>query len=111
MFAFEMHPRNSENYRMMKAIIDEYLQRYDTIIMRGTLGESGMSLYKTNSNDTSEIYQEISDSGEKVVIVEPFLNVSSSPNDQWIISRIEVFITLAMRIRYAKKAWYTPYYQ
>jgi hypothetical protein len=101
--SFKMHPRNSENYRMMKAIIDEYLQRYDTIIMRGTLGESGMSLYKTNSNDTSEIYQEISDSGEKVIIVEPFLNVSSSPNDQWIISRDCSINHLGLRDQICKK--------
>jgi predicted ATP-grasp superfamily ATP-dependent carboligase len=101
--SFEINSPNNENYLKMKAIIDEYLQRYDTIIMRGTLGESGMSLYKTNCNDTSEIYQEISDSGEKVIIVEPFLNVSSSPNDQWIISRDRSIHHLGMRDQICKK--------
>lgn len=85
--SFEMQPQNSDNYLMMQNIIKNYLCSYDTVIMRGTLGESGMSLYKTNGNDISEIYQEISDSGEKVIIIEPFLDVSSSPNDQWIIGR------------------------
>ncbi len=85
--SFEIQPQNSNNYLMMQDIIKNYLCSYDTVIMRGTLGESGMSLYKTNGNDISEIYQEISDSGEKVIIIEPFLDVSSSPNDQWIISR------------------------
>ena len=85
--AFEMQPQNSENYGMMKNAIKIFLQNYSTVIIRGALGESGMSLYKTNGDDIAEIYQEISDSGEKVMIIEPFLNVSSSPNDQWIISR------------------------
>lgn len=85
--SFEMQPQNSDNYLMMQNIIKNYLCSYDTVIMRGTLGESGMSLYKTNGSDISEIYNEILDSGEKVIIIEPFLDVSSSPNDQWIISR------------------------
>ena len=85
--SFEMQPRNSDNFYSMKSIIMDILQSNDTVIIRGALGESGMSLYKTKGNDIVEIYQEIADSGEKIVIIEPFLNVSSSPNDQWIVSR------------------------
>lgn len=85
--SFEMQAQNSENYRMMKNTIKGFLQSYSTVIIRGALGESGISLYKTKGDNIAEIYQEISDSGEKVIIIEPFLNVSSSPNDQWIISR------------------------
>ena len=85
--SFEMQPLNSENYGKMKEAVMVYLQSYNTVIIRGTLGKSGTSLYKTTGIDIAEIYQEISDSGEKVIIIEPFLNVSSSPNDQWIISR------------------------
>ena len=84
---FEMLPENNENYSMMKDVVMGYLQNYSTVIIRGTLGEFGTSLYKTKGNDIDEIYRLISDSGEKVVIIEPFLNVYSSPNDQWVISR------------------------
>ncbi len=101
--SFEMQHQNSENYLIIKAIIDDYLQRYDTVIMRGTLGKSGMSLYKTKGDDIIEIYQEISDSGEKVIIIEPFLNVSSSPNDQWIISRDCSINHLGIRDQICKK--------
>ncbi len=85
--SFEMQAKNNENYNLMKNAIKGFLQNYSTVIIRGVLGESGMSLYKTKGDDIAGIYQDISDSGEKVIIIEPFLNVSSSPNDQWIISR------------------------
>ena len=101
--SFDMHPQNSENYLMMKNIVKDYLHRYDTVIMRGTLGESGMSLYKTNDDDIAEIYQEISNIGENVIIIEPFLNVSSSPNDQWIISRNGDINHLGVRGQICKK--------
>ena len=101
--SFEIKPQNSENYLMMKAIIKDYLRSYNTVIMRGTLGKSGMSLYKTNGDDIAEIYREISDSSEKVVIIEPFLNVSSSPNDQWIISRDCSINHLGIRDQICKK--------
>ncbi len=84
---FEMHPENSKNCLEMKNIVNCYLSTHETVIIRGTLGEAGMSLYKTKGNDISELYQEIADSGEKMVIIEPFLNISSSPNDQWVIGR------------------------
>jgi hypothetical protein len=57
------------------------------VIIRGTLGESGMSLYKTTGNDISELYEKITATGEKMVLIEPFLRVISSPCDQWTIDR------------------------
>ena len=84
---FEMVPENSDNCFEMKRLINGYLSTYETVIIRGTLGEAGMSLYKTDGNDISKLYRQIANSGEKAVIIEPFLNVVSSPNDQWIIGR------------------------
>jgi len=84
---FEMYPENSENCLEMKEIINSYLSRYKTVIIRGTLGEAGMSLYKTEGDDISDLYRQIANSGEKMLIIEPFLNVVSSPNDQWVIGR------------------------
>lgn len=101
--SFSMQTQNSENYLMMKNIIKGFLQSYSTVIIRGTLGEMGMSLYKTKGDDIAEIYQEIADSGEKVVIIEPFLNVSSSPNDQWIIGRDGSINHLGTRNQICKK--------
>ncbi|WP_342304836.1 hypothetical protein [Methanolobus sp. ZRKC5] len=94
---FEMHPEDNANCIDMKNIINGYLSTCETVIIRGTLGETGMSLYKTKGTDISEIYHEIAISGEKHVIIEPFLNVSSSPNDQWAISRDGNINSLGMR--------------
>jgi len=84
---FEIHPENDQNFIEMKNIISGYLATCKTVIIRGTLGEAGMSLYKTKGDDISEIYQEIAISGEKSIVIEPFLDVLSSPNDQWVINR------------------------
>ncbi|SES85504.1 Carbamoylphosphate synthase large subunit [Methanococcoides vulcani] len=94
---FEMHPENNKNCIEMKNIINGYLSTCKTVIIRGTLGEAGMSLYKTKGNDISEIYHEIAVSGEKSIIIEPFLNVFSSPTDQWVINRDGNINSLGMR--------------
>jgi hypothetical protein len=94
---FEMHPENSENCLEMKEIINSYLSKYKTVIIRGNLGEAGMSLYKTEGNDISSLYRQIANSGEKAVIIEPFLKVVSSPNDQWAIGMDGKITHLGMR--------------
>lgn len=95
--SFEMLPENRENYLEMEEIVNGYLSTYETVIIRGTLGEAGISLYKTDGSDLPRLYREIADSGEKVVIIEPFLKVSSSPNDQWAIGRDGGITHLGMR--------------
>ncbi|NOQ51412.1 MAG: hypothetical protein GQ578_04260, partial [Desulfuromonadaceae bacterium] len=85
--AFTMQPENSGNFQQMKSLVERYRSTHDTVIIRGTLGEAGMSLYKTNGDDLTELYQTIVASGEKVVLIEPFLNVTSTPNDQWVVGR------------------------
>lgn len=71
----------------MTACVKRYLTTHETVIIRGTLGESGMSLYKTGTG-LEVLYGEIADSGEKQVLIEPFLTlITSTPNDQWAIGR------------------------
>ena len=85
---FEIHhPENNTNCSEMTSLVNRYLSTCETVIIRGTLGESGMSLYKTTGNDVSELYRKIANSGEKMVLIEPFLKVISTPNDQWVVSR------------------------
>ncbi len=85
--AFTMQPENSDNFQQMKSLVERYRSTHDTVILRGTLGEAGMSLYKTRGDDLAELYQTIAGSGERVVLIEPFLNVTSTPNDQWVVDR------------------------
>ena len=83
--AFAMQPENNDNFTQMKSLVERYRSVHDTVIIRGTLGEAGISLYKTQGDDLDELYQIIAESGEKVVLIEPFLNVTSTPNDQWVV--------------------------
>jgi len=47
----DIDPEKSKNCLEMKEIINSYLSKCKTVIIRGTLGEAGMSLYKTEGND------------------------------------------------------------
>jgi hypothetical protein len=85
--AFEVQPQDSNNFLRMKCLVERYRSAHDTVIIRGTLGEAGMSLYKTKGDDLVELYQTIAESGERVVLIEAFLSVSSTPNDQWVVNR------------------------
>ena len=100
---FEMCPENSENCLEMKEIVNSYLSKHKTVIIRGTMGEAGRSLYKTEGNDISNLYRQIANSGEKVLIIEPFLNVVSSPNDQWVIGRDGKITPLGMRYQICER--------
>jgi hypothetical protein len=84
---FTIQSNGSDNFQQMESLIKGYLSTHTTVIIRGTLGLSGMSLYKTQGDDLSSLYQSIVASGEKIVLIEPFLEVYSSPNDQWVIDR------------------------
>jgi hypothetical protein len=44
-----------------------------------------VSLYRTAGDDILNLYNKIAASGEMKVIIEPFLDVVSTPNDQWAI--------------------------
>ncbi|WDP85105.1 MAG: hypothetical protein HUN05_08120 [Desulfobacter sp.] len=81
--SFEVVPERNENYFQFEKIVHRHLSTTHRVIV----GEAGMSLYKTSGNDLPELYRQIADTGEKKFIIEPFLNVISSPNDQWIIDR------------------------
>jgi len=84
---FTLHPEDKANCHEMIAIIKGYLTTHNTVIIRGTLAESAYSLYKTTGMDLEGLYREIADTGERQVIIEPFLDVTSTPNDQWAIGR------------------------
>jgi hypothetical protein len=85
--SFAVQPEDNANAREMARVINSHLSTSETVIIRGTLGESGMSLYKTTGNDLSGLYEQIAATGEKMVIIEPFLRAISSPGDQWTIDR------------------------
>lgn len=84
---FTFQPQDRNNFQTMSSMVRRFLSTHETVIIRGTLAESAMSLYKTNGADLDVLYREIVASGERQVLIEPFLEVTSTPNDQWAISR------------------------
>jgi hypothetical protein len=95
--SFEIDQDNDNNYLLFENSINYHLLTTQMVIIRGTMGEAGMSLYRTCGDDTAKLYRQIIESGEKVVMIEPFLNVRSSPNDQWVIDREGCIHHIGMR--------------
>ena len=93
---FELDPERSENGNDISRIVLSFLAEHEEVIIRGTRGESGMSLYKTRGDDILELCDRIVASGEMKVIIEPFLDVISSPNDQWVIGDNRTIHNLGM---------------
>lgn len=85
---FLMRPEEKKNVFEMERIIQSYLSDTPTVLIRGTLDNTGGSLvFKTSGDDIHALYNQILKLGVTKIIIEPFLNAASSPNDQWIITR------------------------
>jgi len=76
-------PLNEEE---MAELVHRLLANYGKVIVRGTDGSAGRSLYTIDNTNVQELYEQLLDNQDQKVLIEPFLNVVSSPNDQWIIS-------------------------
>ena len=71
----------------MAELIHRLLSNYGKVIVRGTDGSAGRSLYTVEHPDVKELYDQLVSNRDKKILIEPFLNVVSSPNDQWIIDQ------------------------
>lgn len=63
------------------------LNSYPSLVIRGTLGSAGKSVYQVESSCLEEVVSQIQQDCGSEFLVEPFLQVISSPNDQWCIRR------------------------
>ena len=68
-------------------IVHGLLQSYPAVLIRGSLGAAGSSAYKVQNTDVEQILKNIKDSNDEHLLIEPFLQVVASPNDQWSIDR------------------------
>jgi len=69
----------------LEMVVSELLDKYTSVIVRGTEGSAGSSLYTIERERLKATIGEIIEQGEERVLIEPFLDVIASPNDQWII--------------------------
>lgn len=76
-------PLNEEE---MAELVHCLLANYGKVIVRGTDGSAGRSLYTIDNTNVRDLYEQIVSNQDRKVLIEPFLNVVSSPNDQWVIS-------------------------
>ena len=73
------------NREELAIIVKSLLKDYQKLIIRGTVGSAGRSLFTTETQHIKKIYKELLKNNDQQVLIEPLLNVISTPNDQWVI--------------------------
>lgn len=68
-------------------IVLTLLNEYPKLIIRGAEGSAGSSLYTLDKSNVLEVYRQVRRNQESSLLVEPFLKVIASPNDQYVIGR------------------------
>lgn len=69
----------------VEQIVRSLLHNYPKVIVRGTEGSCGSSVFTVTTDDIEKIVEKVV--GDDAYLVEPFLKVIASPNDQWAVRR------------------------
>jgi hypothetical protein len=79
----------NDNCRLNLAELEHRVQvllhTYEKLIIRGSVGSAGRSLFTVDSENIKETYQQLLLNNDKQILIEPLLSVISSPNDQWVV--------------------------
>ncbi len=76
------YPTKSEMAEVLEALLNDYR----TLIVRGTVGSAGDSVYIVENDTVKNVLENIEKGHADKFLIEPYLNVISSPNDQWMIT-------------------------
>lgn len=74
-------PNPGELAELMKQL----LHSYPTLMVRGARGSAGSSAYQVDKDKVHEVIETLQANRDEEILIEPFLSVIASPNDQWII--------------------------
>lgn len=66
-------------------IMERLLHSYPSLMVRGARGSSGSSAYHVDGEKVHEVIETLQANRDEEILIEPFLSVIASPNDQWII--------------------------
>lgn len=69
--------------RMLSTLLTEH----SALIIRGALGASGSSVYRVDRSNLRDVLLQLQHHAGDDCLIEPFLDVRASPNDQWGIDR------------------------
>lgn len=68
-------------------IFSALLKNYSGLIVRGAFGASGSSVYRMETVNMADVLEKLQQHAGSNLLIEPFLKVIASPNDQWGIDR------------------------
>ncbi|WP_020588354.1 hypothetical protein [Desulfobacter curvatus] len=104
---FNPGKRSHESLFALGEIAEPFLKKYDRIIIRAAMDNTGLSMvYKTDGNDLSQLHEKWLDLGIDTLMIEPFLTADFSPGDQWVINRKAEIIHKGMRNQILNGLWH-----
>jgi hypothetical protein len=71
---------------VLARVVSALLKNHSSLIVRGAVGSGGSSVYKVEHENVEEVLSQIrAEKAPMQFLVEPYLQVIASPNDQWCI--------------------------
>ncbi|MCB0319375.1 MAG: hypothetical protein KDD60_00535, partial [Bdellovibrionales bacterium] len=81
----DIDPESPFDQEMMAEVVSRLLSNYGTVLIRGAEDSNTRSFFLADSPDIQDLYEKLVENQDTSVLIEPFLNVISSPNAQWCI--------------------------
>ena len=84
----EIHGESHRHFKGFSEAVTRHLEPSSMALVRAVMDNAGVSLvFKTRGGDTRSLYDILVRHRVERVLVEPFLDIRTSPNDQWIVTR------------------------
>lgn len=81
----DVNPESPFDKDNLAEIIRRLLANHGKIVIRGSQDSNTRSFFVADSPDIQDLYERLIENQDQAVLIEPLLNVISSPNAQWLI--------------------------
>jgi len=101
--SYTLSERDKVDGRDLEKIVSKLLGSYPSLVIRGSLGAAGSSIYQVQRESVQEVIEQIRAQNDPGLLLEPLLKVIASPNDQWIIDRTGRIFHLGISVQLFKE--------
>lgn len=81
----DVNPESPFDQNNLAEIVSRLLANHGKVLIRGSQDSNTRSFFVADSPDIQDLYEKLIENQDQAVLIEPLLNVISSPNAQWCI--------------------------
>jgi len=81
----DVNPESPFDQDNLAEIVSRLLSNHGKVVIRGAQDSNTRSFFVADSPDIQDLYEKLIENQDQAVLIEPLLNVISSPNAQWLI--------------------------